>query len=141
MKAVLCGCLVDGTGRPALDDVTILIEGNKITAVGERKNIMIPHDAEIIDATGKTVLHGLIDSHTHFLEWILLTHLQLIDTKSIGEIVGLDTTSTQGTRQGNIQGRQWTTRTEGEKIPDQAHLDGCHQITLRATRICAHMIT
>ncbi len=147
MKAVLCGCLVDGTGRPALDDATILIEGNKITAVGDRKKIRIPDGAEIIDATGKTVLPGLIDSHTHFLGMgYALTHLQLIDAKSIGEI-------TEGLRhyiksrriaKGNwVQGRQWDDQNlEERRYPTRHDLDEVSPDNpVALTRICAHMIT
>lgn len=42
---------------------TILIQGRKITAVG--KNIPVPADAEVYDATGKVVMPGLIDAHCH----------------------------------------------------------------------------
>jgi imidazolonepropionase-like amidohydrolase len=42
---------------------TVLIENNKITAVGE--NVQIPDGAEIIDASGKVVMPGLIDAHCH----------------------------------------------------------------------------
>jgi imidazolonepropionase-like amidohydrolase len=42
---------------------TVLIEGGKIKAVG--KDVTIPSGAEVIDATGKWVTPGLIDSHSH----------------------------------------------------------------------------
>jgi imidazolonepropionase-like amidohydrolase len=42
---------------------TVLLEGGKIKAVG--KDVTIPSGSEIIDATGKWVTPGLIDSHTH----------------------------------------------------------------------------
>ena len=42
---------------------TVLFENNKITAVGE--NVQIPDGAEIIDASGKVVMPGLIDAHCH----------------------------------------------------------------------------
>lgn len=42
---------------------TILIQGRKITAVG--KNIPVPADAEVYDATGKVVMPGLVDAHCH----------------------------------------------------------------------------
>jgi len=45
-----------------------VIRGNKITAVGKRST-KIPAGAQVIDASGKTVVPGLIDSHTHFLSW------------------------------------------------------------------------
>jgi imidazolonepropionase-like amidohydrolase len=44
---------------------TIVIEGERITAVGPADSIRSPAGASIIDATGKTVIPGLWDMHTH----------------------------------------------------------------------------
>ena len=44
---------------------TVVVTGNKITAVGDDKQIKIPAGAEIIDAAGKTLLPGLWDMHVH----------------------------------------------------------------------------
>lgn len=41
----------------------VLVEDGKITAIG--KDIAIPEGAKVIDATGKTVMPGLIDAHSH----------------------------------------------------------------------------
>lgn len=46
-----------------IEQGTVLIEGSKITAVGE--NVEIPPEAEVIDASGKVVLPGMIDAHGH----------------------------------------------------------------------------
>ncbi|MHB1417846.1 MAG: amidohydrolase [Chloroflexota bacterium] len=46
-----------------IDGGTVLIDGGKIVAVGQ--NIAVPADAETVDATGKYVMPGLIDAHTH----------------------------------------------------------------------------
>jgi imidazolonepropionase-like amidohydrolase len=51
-----------GTVRPR---TTILIEGERITAVGPADSIRSPAGATVIDATGKTVIPGLWDMHTH----------------------------------------------------------------------------
>lgn len=42
---------------------TVLIEAGKVLAVGE--NLAVPESATVIDATGKFVLPGFIDAHTH----------------------------------------------------------------------------
>jgi len=63
MKAIKCGMLIDGTGAEATGNATVLIENSTIKAVGT--NIPIPEGAEVIDALGRTVMPGLIDSHVH----------------------------------------------------------------------------
>ena len=46
-------------------NVTVLIEGNHIKAVGAAGTIKVPDNAEIIDARGKTLMPGLWDMHVH----------------------------------------------------------------------------
>ncbi|HXP16127.1 MAG TPA: amidohydrolase family protein [Terriglobales bacterium] len=43
----------------------VVITGNKVVAVGDGKQVKIPAGAEIIDATGKTLMPGLWDMHVH----------------------------------------------------------------------------
>lgn len=50
-----------------IDNGTILLDGNKIIAVG--KDVEIPAGAEVIDATGKVVTPGIIDAHAHVGIW------------------------------------------------------------------------
>ena len=59
------GRLIDGTGRPPLDDSTIVIDGSRIRAVGKSGTVAAPGNAEVIDVKGKTVLPGFIDGHGH----------------------------------------------------------------------------
>jgi imidazolonepropionase-like amidohydrolase len=49
-------------------DITILITGNRITAVGPAAHTRLPRGAVIIDGHGKWVIPGLIDSHVHFFQ-------------------------------------------------------------------------
>lgn len=48
-----------------IDDGVILIDGNRITAVGRRGQVAIPADARTVDVSGKTIIPGLIDGHAH----------------------------------------------------------------------------
>lgn len=50
-------------GDEVIQKGNIIIENNKITAVGA--NVSVPEDAKIIDATGKTIMPGLVDVHAH----------------------------------------------------------------------------
>jgi imidazolonepropionase-like amidohydrolase len=47
---------------------TILVTGNRITAVGPATTTPVPRGATVIDAHGKWVIPGLIDSHVHFFQ-------------------------------------------------------------------------
>ena len=70
--AISNAILIDGTGTDPVPNATVLVEGERIAAVGS--NITIPQDAEVIDAGGRTVMPGLIDCHVHL--WGRVTHLQ-----------------------------------------------------------------
>ncbi len=63
VTAVRAGRLIDPDSGTVLTDQIILIQGNKIQAVG--KSLTIPNGANVIDLSTKTVLPGLIDCHTH----------------------------------------------------------------------------
>jgi hypothetical protein len=69
--AISGATVVDGLGGPPLADATVIIDHNRIVAVGPRSQIEIPHGAHTIDARGQTMLPGLWDTHSHFdqVEW------------------------------------------------------------------------
>jgi imidazolonepropionase-like amidohydrolase/Tol biopolymer transport system component len=48
-----------------IDDGVILIDGNRIRAVGRRGEVAIPADARQVDVSGKTIIPGLVDGHAH----------------------------------------------------------------------------
>ncbi len=60
------GTLIDGTGRAPISNSVIVIEGNRLKAVGARGEVAIPAGAQVYDATGKTILPGFIDGHCHY---------------------------------------------------------------------------
>ena len=61
--AIRAGRLIDGRGGPPVANAVILIDGDKITAVGA--GLAIPANARVIDLSRFTVLPGFIDAHTH----------------------------------------------------------------------------
>lgn len=50
-------------GNEVISNGTVLVEGNKITAVG--RNVNIPAGSRIINCSGKTIMPGMIDAHAH----------------------------------------------------------------------------
>ncbi|HEY0768634.1 MAG TPA: amidohydrolase family protein, partial [Steroidobacteraceae bacterium] len=58
---------LDGAAAIAADN-TIIIAANRIKAVGPKATTRVPHAARVIDAHGKWVIPGLIDSHVHFFQ-------------------------------------------------------------------------
>ncbi len=65
---IKAGRLIDGLTDQARPNMGILIEGDRITAVGPLAQIQAQAgDARVIDLSRMTVLPGLIDTHTHLL--------------------------------------------------------------------------
>lgn len=65
ITAIRAGKLVDVVAGKVLNDQTIVISGERITAVGPSASTKVPAGAELIDLSRATVLPGLIDVHTH----------------------------------------------------------------------------
>lgn len=63
------GTLIDGTGRPPVADAVVVVEGNRIRAVGARGQIPYPPGATVLRLTGRTILPGLIDGHVHLRDY------------------------------------------------------------------------
>jgi imidazolonepropionase-like amidohydrolase len=57
--------LIDGNGGEPLTESVIVVDAGVISAVGTAEEVTLPPDAEIIDATGKFTMPGIIDSHMH----------------------------------------------------------------------------
>ena len=55
-------------GSAVSPDYTVIISGDRIQAVGPATATKVPHGARVIDAHGKWVIPGLIDSHVHFFQ-------------------------------------------------------------------------
>src|ERR1700688_491637 len=48
--------LIDGTGRPAVENSVLIIEGDKIVAAGKAGSVVIPKGADVRDVSGKTIM-------------------------------------------------------------------------------------
>jgi imidazolonepropionase-like amidohydrolase len=56
--------LIDGTGRPAVQNATVVVEGTRVTQV-TTQTVTTPAGAQIVDGRGKFLIPGLIDVHVH----------------------------------------------------------------------------
>lgn len=85
------GTLIDGNGGTPLRDSVIVITGNRITSVSTRGKASYPPNAQVIDASGKFIMPGLIDSHgygTWFINDMYLNHgvTAIVDNGLGGEL-------------------------------------------------------
>jgi imidazolonepropionase-like amidohydrolase/Tol biopolymer transport system component len=63
--AFVGGRVVTMRGDEVIDDGTVVIDRNRIVAVGPRASTTVPADAKVIDTTGKTIMPGIVDVHWH----------------------------------------------------------------------------
>ena len=107
------GTLIDATGRAPMEDAVIVIEGERIKAVGKRGEVAAPPNARVIDVKGKTILPGLIDGHCHLLDFMgeIYLHLGITTCPDITQNDDEWTLAQRdGTSLGKIRGpRIWST--------------------------------
>ena len=63
--AFVGGRVIPMKGDQVIEDGAVLVEGNRIKAVGPRAEVKVPKSAKVIDVAGATVMPGLIDVHWH----------------------------------------------------------------------------
>ena len=107
------GTLIDAIGRAPMEDAVIVIEGERIKAVGKRGEVAAPPNARVIDVKGKTILPGLIDGHCHLLDFMgeIYLHLGITTCPDITQNDDEWTLAQRdGTSLGKIRGpRIWST--------------------------------
>jgi imidazolonepropionase-like amidohydrolase len=107
------GTLIDATGRPPLENAVIVVEGERVKAVGKRGEVAVPRNARVIDVGGKTILPGLIDGHCHLLDFMgeIYLHLGITTCPDITQNDDEWTLAQRdGTNLGKIRGpRIWST--------------------------------
>jgi imidazolonepropionase-like amidohydrolase/Tol biopolymer transport system component len=57
--------LITMNGDEVVQNGTIVVEENRISALGPAGSVEVPSDATVIDVAGKTIIPGLIDAHAH----------------------------------------------------------------------------
>lgn len=66
ITAIMGGTVIDGLGGAPIENGVVLMEDDRILAVGPSDAVSVPNGATLIDASGKTVMPGLVDVHVHF---------------------------------------------------------------------------
>ncbi|MDE2981510.1 MAG: amidohydrolase family protein [Gemmatimonadota bacterium] len=67
MLAVTNATIIDGKGGEPVPDGVVVVEGDRIIAVGTAAEVTVPDGATIIDAAGGSVMPGLADMHVHMV--------------------------------------------------------------------------
>ncbi len=88
MKALIGADLIDGTGGPVLKNAVLLLDNDRIEAVGVRGAVSIPPGSEELDVTGLTLLPGLIDTHDHLAHknYTLLSRWEIEEPISLAHL-------------------------------------------------------
>lgn len=64
------GRVISMKGHEIIDNADVVIQDNRILAVGPVGKVVIPAGAEVVDVTGKTLLPGFVDTHYH-AQWLV----------------------------------------------------------------------
>lgn len=67
LKALVGGTLIDGFGGKPLQNSVVIINGERVQAVGQMGQLAIPAGAEVISTEGMSILPGLWDMHVHLM--------------------------------------------------------------------------
>ena len=63
--AIVGATVLPMEGRERLADQTVIVSGDRISAVGPRASVAVPKGTQVIDGRGKYVMPGLVDMHVH----------------------------------------------------------------------------
>jgi imidazolonepropionase-like amidohydrolase/Tol biopolymer transport system component len=63
--ALTGGRVITMKGDQVIEDGVVVIDGNRILAVGPRASTPVPAGAKVVDVTGKTLMPGIVDVHWH----------------------------------------------------------------------------
>lgn len=62
---VFRGARVYPISGPPIEHGIVVVDGTRIAAVGAEGKVEIPRDAKVVDVTGKIIMPGIVDTHSH----------------------------------------------------------------------------
>ena len=99
VKVIRAGAMFDARAGRMVRDVLIVVEGDRIAAVGKDDG-KVPDDAELVDLTSSYVLPGLMDMHTHVVgnldRYFFAGYFQSPHRATIGGVVNAEKTLLAG---------------------------------------------
>ena len=118
--------VIDGTGRPPIEQATILISGGTITAVGASSAVQVPAGATRVELAGKTMMPGLVNAHGHVQkrpENNLSVRDDLVRRLRVYASYGVTTVVSLGSNPGDDEAEAIALRDEQDRIAlDRARL-------------------
>lgn len=71
MLALKGARIISMKGDEVIENGTIIINENKIEAIGNSADVTVPANVKVIDCSGKTIMPGMVDVHSHLNTWRL----------------------------------------------------------------------
>lgn len=62
------GIVVNPDGRPPIRNAVVVVRGGRIADLGPAGRVRVPRGVPVIDATGRWIVPGYVDSHVHFFQ-------------------------------------------------------------------------
>jgi imidazolonepropionase-like amidohydrolase len=98
--------VIDATGAPARSDMTVVVTGDRITAVGKSGEVAVPDGARVVDGRGKYLIPGLWDMHVHTVGPSFLPLYLANGVSGVRDMHALDPEAIFGLRKQVQEGKQ-----------------------------------
>ena len=124
--AIVGAQLIDGTGAQPVSDSVVVVRDGRIAAAGSRADVGIPAGATVVDAAGKTVMPGLVETHAHYhgeidrveAQYRKQLYFGVTTARSIGSDSPEKATKALDARAGHLSGPRMYTAGLGFSAPD-----------------------
>lgn len=91
--------VIDGTGAAPRSNMSVVVEGRRIAAIGKADSVRYSPSAKVIDGTGKYLIPGLWDMHVHLRDLDGTLPLFVVNGVTTVRDMGSDLATTLATRQ------------------------------------------